>query len=111
ENSIEEDYCTEKLFIPLMAGSIPVYYGAPNYQQLLPCDNCVINARNMTPEELAANLIKIDKNVHVYNSYLEWKFHPLQPSYYSLWEKSRSDTVACRLCEKVSLWQFQNKVI
>src|SRR5204863_10198514 len=30
ENALEEDYVTEKLYDPLVAGSVPVYLGAPD---------------------------------------------------------------------------------
>ena len=36
ENAIGEDYVTEKFFDPLVAGSVPVYLGAPNVEALAP---------------------------------------------------------------------------
>lgn len=32
ENGICEDYITEKFWRPLIAGSIPIYYGSPSIQ-------------------------------------------------------------------------------
>ena len=34
ENAIEEDYVTEKFYDPLLAGSVPVYLGAPSIKKL-----------------------------------------------------------------------------
>ncbi|CAI5503557.1 unnamed protein product [Closterium sp. Naga37s-1] len=36
ENSERESYATEKLFIPFDAGTVPVYYGAPDVAHLAP---------------------------------------------------------------------------
>jgi Glycosyltransferase family 10 (fucosyltransferase) C-term/DDE superfamily endonuclease len=44
ENAIGEDYVTEKFFDPLVAGSVPVYLGAPNVDLLAPNDHCYIAA-------------------------------------------------------------------
>uniref|UniRef100_A0A7N0T1S7 Fucosyltransferase n=1 Tax=Kalanchoe fedtschenkoi TaxID=63787 RepID=A0A7N0T1S7_KALFE len=34
ENSVEEDYVTEKFFQSLIAGSIRMFFGAPNIQEV-----------------------------------------------------------------------------
>ena len=36
ENSIEDDYVTEKLWATLQAGTLPIYYGAPNVKEHAP---------------------------------------------------------------------------
>ncbi|CAF4835450.1 unnamed protein product, partial [Rotaria sp. Silwood2] len=36
---LEYDYVTEKLWQPLAAGSVPLYLGAPNIDEWLPCYN------------------------------------------------------------------------
>jgi glycoprotein 3-alpha-L-fucosyltransferase len=48
ENSATEDYVTEKLFQPLIAGSVPVVYGPPNLEELEPGPNSLINAYKYT---------------------------------------------------------------
>lgn len=35
ENSVCEDYITEKLWRPLIVGVVPIYYGAPNVQVII----------------------------------------------------------------------------
>ncbi|CAF1673001.1 unnamed protein product, partial [Adineta ricciae] len=37
ENSLNHDYVTEKLWHAFVAGSVPVYLGAPNIEDWLPC--------------------------------------------------------------------------
>lgn len=52
ENSIYEDYVTEKLFDALVAGSVPIYIGAPNVLDFVPDRNAIIQLRSM--EEVPA---------------------------------------------------------
>jgi len=42
ENAIDLDYVTEKLYQPLIAGSIPVYFGAPNARDYLPDSSAAV---------------------------------------------------------------------
>ena len=44
ENNVFPGYITEKLFHPMMSGSIPIYYGAPNVTKHIP-ENCFIDYR------------------------------------------------------------------
>lgn len=77
ENSISVDYVTEKFFHPLMAGSIPVYYGAPNVDEFSPGDNAYINARDFkNSQELAGYLQNVDESQHH-----EWRNQPLRPAF------------------------------
>ncbi len=45
ENSIATDYVTEKLYDAFVAGCVPVYYGAPNIEDLLPDPDSIIDYR------------------------------------------------------------------
>src|SRR5690606_26281037 len=56
ENSVCDDYVTEKLYDPLWAGTVPVYFGAPNVADFAP-RHSYIDATNFSgPRELAAYL-------------------------------------------------------
>ena len=46
ENSIATDYVTEKLYDAFVAGCVPVYYGAPNVEDLLPDPDSIIDCRH-----------------------------------------------------------------
>ena len=82
ENSICRDYVTEKFFDPLIAGSVPVYLGAPNVDEFAPGDNCYIDAsRFENPRALAAFLVALAKDEPAYARYLEWKSKPLRPRF------------------------------
>ncbi len=74
ENSISRDYVTEKLYDPLIAGSVPVYLGAPNAADLAPADPCFIDAAGFDgPAALAAHLNILAEDDLAYERYLAWK--------------------------------------
>jgi hypothetical protein len=85
ENSIEHDYITEKLWHPLAAGSIPLYYGAPNVDEWLPCDNCIINLRKFaSPQEAAEYIRTVLKNATLYAQFHKWRNEPVLPQFYKI---------------------------
>jgi Glycosyltransferase family 10 (fucosyltransferase) C-term/Fucosyltransferase, N-terminal len=43
ENSLSQDYVSEKFFDSLIAGSVPVYLGASTIETFAPSDHCYIN--------------------------------------------------------------------
>ena len=65
ENQCEEDYITEKLWGPLEAGTIPVYFGAPNIIDHVP-NHSIINVFDFnTTIELIEYLIQEIGRAHV----------------------------------------------
>ena len=48
----------------MAAGSLPIYYGAPNINAFLPCSSpCILNANDYENEEaLAAHVLELDKD-------------------------------------------------
>ena len=44
ENAVARDYVTEEFYDLLIAGSVPIYLGAPNIDDFAPGDKCFINA-------------------------------------------------------------------
>lgn len=57
ENAIEEDYVTEKFYDPLLAGSVPVYLGAPNIRNFQPGEHYFVDVNVFdSPKELAGFL-------------------------------------------------------
>jgi hypothetical protein len=101
ENSISHDYVSEKFFDPLIAGSVPVYLGAPNIDDLAPGEHCFINvARFKGPRELAEYLIFAAGDQVEYDSYLAWKRKPLRQSFLDKVEVVADDSFF-RLSEKV----------
>ncbi|XP_057368439.1 alpha-(1,3)-fucosyltransferase C-like [Daphnia carinata] len=74
ENSICEDYVTEKFFEIMKRNIVPIVYGGANYTQIAP-PHSFIDALQYTPETLAQYLKVLDANDTLYNEYFWWKSH------------------------------------
>lgn len=72
------DWVTENMFHALASGCVPVYFGAPNIKEYMPCDNCFIDGYSFpSMKALADYLIFLDNNPSEYNKYLAYKEKPL----------------------------------
>lgn len=101
ENANAPDYVTEKFYDPLIAGSVPVYLGAPNVDELAPADRCYIDVADFSgPEELARYLLSLHEDDAAYHQYLSWKGQPLRPSFVRLLDGQRTHPLI-RLCHRV----------
>ena len=77
ENSVCDDYVTEKFFDPLIAGSIPVYYGAENIYEFSPHRDAFVNVRDFeSPKDLAAHLNILCNDEELYRQKHAWKKEP-----------------------------------
>lgn len=77
ENSIGVDYVTEKLYQPLIAGSIPVYLGAPNVNEYSPGDNAYVNVSDFkSVRELAEFMKSADLD-----AFHEWRNRPIREKF------------------------------
>ncbi|CAG7786957.1 unnamed protein product, partial [Allacma fusca] len=73
ENSLCQDYMTEKFFSSLSLGMVPVVYGLGNYAHIAP-PHSYINALDFpNTKALAEYLLHLDKNDHEYLAYFEWR--------------------------------------
>jgi hypothetical protein len=80
ENSIAPDYVTEKIFDALLAGTVPIYRGAPNCRELVP-EGSFIDATTFNgPKSLADYLHHLVENPTDYAAYFAWRHKPLSPS-------------------------------
>jgi hypothetical protein len=102
ENTIEPDYVTEKFYQPLLAGTVPVYRGAPNIEEFAPGDHCYIDASRFdAPRELARYLNELARDEAAYSRYLEWRTQPLRKSFVELLDRSAGEPF-CRLATLVA---------
>jgi alpha-1,3-fucosyltransferase 10 len=77
ENSLARDYVSEKFFDPLLAGTVPVYRGAPNIADFAPGPHSYIDANDFRgPAELAEYLTYLDGNDDAYLAYFAWRKNP-----------------------------------
>jgi hypothetical protein len=99
ENAIAPDYVTEKLYDPLVAGSVPVYLGAPNVAQFAPRDGSYINAADFPgPQELTAYLLELDADEQAYARYMDWREQPYSDEFSALCRRNNKHSME-RLCE------------
>jgi len=75
ENGNVIDYVTEKVYLALAAGTLPVYLGAPNIQDFVP-EGSIIDASQFTFDSLAQHLKECMQNKTLYSSYFAWKNEP-----------------------------------
>jgi hypothetical protein len=101
ENTIAKDYVTEKFFDPLIAGSVPIYLGAPNIDDFAPGDKCFINASDWdSPESLARYILSVSRDQELYQSYFDWRSKPFKPYFIKLLEEQKEHAFV-RLCRKI----------
>jgi hypothetical protein len=77
ENSLAPSYVTEKLFDPLLAGTIPVYRGAPDAAEFAPEHSYVDAEGHGGPDGLARYLRHLLQSPKEYESYFAWRRKPL----------------------------------
>lgn len=79
EDAIEEDYVTGQFFDPLIAGSVPVYLGAPNIAEFAPGDNCYIDVQAFpAARDLANYLMELENDSLRLQEFLNWKTRPFR---------------------------------
>ena len=88
ENSIIDDYITEKIFTALCAGCIPIYIGSSNINKYVN-EDCFINTANFSSyEDCVKYILKVDSDDILYNKYISEpimdieNFYKLTPWYH-----------------------------
>ena len=102
ENSVADDYVTEKFFHPLLVGSVPVYLGAPNIAEFAPGRHCFVDVTEFSgPRELAAHLLELVANESAYHEYLAWRADGVRPEYRAMVEQVSQHPLA-RLARRLA---------
>ncbi len=101
ENSIAPDYVTEKLFEPLLAGTVPVYRGAPNVREFAPEHSYVDAEAHGGPAGLAAYLRRLLADPEQYAAYFAWRQKPLPAWLEAKLARTQADPFV-RLLERVA---------
>ena len=80
ENNVIKDYVSEKVFDGILAGAVPVYYGSPTVDLLLPSPKAVVKVSDFPggPQELADHLKTVGQDRAKYEALLAWKAAPVQ---------------------------------
>ena len=97
ENQNTEDYITEKLWGPLEAGTVPIYYGAPNVKEHAPNRSLILIEDFSTIDELADYVVKVANDKNLYESYQTWRTQPLPPHFHQKYDFTQVHST-CRTC-------------
>lgn len=88
-------YATEKIWMALARGSIPVYMGAEDIEEIMPAKNAFVDMRKFdSPEALGEELRSIARDEAKYKSYTRWRYedpHTWQPGFRKLLRVMSSD--------------------
>ncbi|KAG9444131.1 hypothetical protein H6P81_015471 [Aristolochia fimbriata] len=102
ENTVTESYVTEKLFYALDAGSVPIYFGAPNVWDFVPPNSIIDGSKFSSLEELALYVKAVANDPVAYAEFHAWRRCGVLGNYVKARAMSL-DTLPCRLCELVSM--------
>ena len=78
EDSDCPGHVTEKLWIPLLRGSIPVYFGTKSVDDFLPCPNkdCVLRVKDFpSVDALVARMHEIASSPELYAQLTSWRYN------------------------------------
>lgn len=97
ENSIYEDYITEKLYNPLSVGTVPVVLGThrKNYEKLVLGDSFIHVDDFASAKELALYLLYLDNHDDLYQNYFRWRKH-FKVKEVGLWSEP-----SCQACDYI----------
>ena len=99
ENSRQEDYVTEKLFLTWETDTIPIYGGAPNWRKFAPDEHSLIDIDAFSSvSELADYLSLVISNKTLRETYSKWRSKVLPESWQEGVRMARP-TTWCRLCQ------------
>eukprot|EP01134_Creolimax_fragrantissima_P006400 CFRG6400T1 len=85
----------------LIAGSVPIYFGAPNIEDYSPGPKSFINGNSFESPKMLASFIKVLlHNDNAYNEYFEWKkAGPTQK--FAKHVENCAHYAECRICEHI----------
>ncbi|WOL15059.1 alpha-(1,4)-fucosyltransferase-like [Canna indica] len=101
ENTKTDSYISEKLYFPLEAGAVPIYFGAPDVANFVPPHSIIDGSKFNSVEELAAYVKAVADDPIAYAEYHAWRRCGVMGDY----AKNRGtslDALPCRLCEYIS---------
>jgi len=93
-------FSTLQVFEGLIAGTLPVYKGAPSIHKFMPHNTSYIDANALNPKQLADKLTFLASNEEEYNKYFAYKSQPLSKDFENMALMSYvHPNVVCRLCD------------
>ncbi|XP_037292215.1 alpha-(1,3)-fucosyltransferase C [Manduca sexta] len=74
ENSLSDDYVTEKIMHAVMHYTVPIVYGGADYSRYLP-PHSYLNALELGEKELARSIHNLMRHKEQYFKYFNWRNH------------------------------------
>jgi hypothetical protein len=93
-----------ELWGALRAGTLPVYYGAPNIRDHVPRKSVIFVDDYNSPQELADYLVRLTTDKSLYESYHSWRQNPLDGAFVSKYSFTKTHSI-CRMCN----WAYAKK--
>nr|XP_034836325.1 alpha-(1,3)-fucosyltransferase C-like [Maniola hyperantus] len=91
ENSVSEDYVTDKILYPLQNYAVPIVYGGADYSRFLP-PGSYIDAGKLEADEVVFSIKDAINHKEVYSEYFRWHNH-------YTYKETLQDAGLCTLCE------------
>lgn len=104
ENGNVRDYVTEKVYLALAAGTVPIYLGAPNIDEFVPKGSIIRVDSFENTAALAQHVQECIANETLYQSYHEWRDRPLNSEFVERFAFTNVST-ECRTCR----WVYAHK--
>lgn len=102
ENTLHDDYVTEKLLWTWNSDTVPIYRGAPNSRDYAPGDHSYINTYNFTSARELADYIKhVGNDPKLYAEFFEWRKKEQDAKFREV-KRRRWDRSHCQICEYVA---------
>lgn len=93
---------TEKFFQALVAGAIPVVYGAPNIHMFEPSNHSILAVADFpTIAALALRMKEIDKDPALFRYMTDWKLHGPSDDFKAMLDFTAVHS-ECRLCVRIA---------
>jgi len=97
------DFVTERVLLPLKAGAVPVYMGAPNIDDWLPGDSSIIKTSDFeNPKALAVYLKELNEDNQKYSKYFNWKKKGISNNFLEKVKQCLFYGADCRLCQRIA---------
>nr|XP_053616394.1 alpha-(1,3)-fucosyltransferase C-like isoform X2 [Plodia interpunctella] len=90
EDSLDKDYVTDQLLIPLQNNMVPIVYGGANYNMFLP-PGSYLDASKMTANQLSKTMARLIASPKKYLQFFWWK------KYYTYHDPTLNENI-CNFC-------------
>ena len=103
ESVIAPGYITEKLFQPLLVGTVPLYLGDPGVRDVLPSPAAALLVSDFSSHSVfASHILGLMANDSAYNAHLMWRNEVFALGFRNAVRKQYS-SLQCRMCDGMVL--------